>query len=233
MKINPAKSKSMIISRSRTPLPLHGNLILQGDTVSNCNDLSILGVKLDKTLSFESHVRDLVSTASQRLGLLRKSFKVFEDNSVSASCLRAFVLPLLEYCAPVWSSAAATHLSLVDRVFKSANALCGGSVHCNLSHRRDVSKLCMFFKILSNTHHPLVNCVIEDNSLKIKNPSRITRQSLNIHPLSFVERPFRTEQFRRSFWNSCLSLWNKLDFDTCNAQSVDSFKKRVNRALIF
>lgn len=232
MKINPAKSKSLIISRSRTSLPEHGNLVLQGDTVSDCNDLDILGVRLDKALSFESHIRNLVSTASQRLGLIRKSFRVFEDNSVSASCLRAFVLPLLEYCAPVWSSAAATHVALVDKVFQSANTLCGGGVLCNLSHRRDVSKLCMFFKILSNTHHPLLNCVVENNALKIRNPSRITRQSVSFHPLSFVEHPFRTEQFRRSFWNSSLSLWNKLDFATCNAQSIDSFKKRVNLSLI-
>ncbi len=30
--------------------------------------------------------------------------RTFGDQSISASCFRCFILPLLEYCAPVWST---------------------------------------------------------------------------------------------------------------------------------
>ena len=41
---------------------------------------------------------------------------VFRDVAAVAKCFWAFILPVLEYCSPVWMSAATSHLSLLDRV---------------------------------------------------------------------------------------------------------------------
>ena len=46
---------------------------------------------------------------SQRLGILRKSWRVFHDRSLGR-CFLGFVLPVLECCSAVWCSAANTHL---------------------------------------------------------------------------------------------------------------------------
>ena len=35
----------------------------------------------------------------------------------------AFILPVLEYCSPVWMSAATSHLSLLDRVVSQVGRL--------------------------------------------------------------------------------------------------------------
>ena len=40
----------------------------------------------------------------------------FRDVAVVAKCFWAFILPVLEYCSPVWMSAVTSHLSLLDRV---------------------------------------------------------------------------------------------------------------------
>ena len=62
-------------------------------------------MKFDSKLSFEDHVRDIVSRVSQRIGILKLVKRVFMDTSVLLRCYYAFVLPIHEYCCPVWGSA--------------------------------------------------------------------------------------------------------------------------------
>ena len=61
----------------------------------------------------------------------------------------------LEYCSPVWMSAATSYLSLLDRVVSQVGRLSGGSVSFNLWHRRKVVSLSVFFKIDSLVDHPV------------------------------------------------------------------------------
>ena len=89
MKLNPAKTKIMIVSRSRTVEPVHSAL-----HVDNVDEL-------DKELTFNAHVRDLASRASCNVGIVRRVARVFQDHSIFLTCVRSFVLPLFEYCSPV------------------------------------------------------------------------------------------------------------------------------------
>ena len=77
---------------------------------------------------------------------MRNTTSVFGDVSVFAKCFWVFILPVLDYCSPVWVSAATSHLLLLDRVGR-VSQLGGGSVSCDLLHRRKVAFLCVFFKI--------------------------------------------------------------------------------------
>ena len=68
------------------------------------SNLDILGVKLRSNLTFENHVRGIVYRVSQRIGILRLVNSIIVDTSVLLRCHFAFVLPVLEYCSPVWGS---------------------------------------------------------------------------------------------------------------------------------
>ena len=57
------------------------------------DDLVILGVTSDSKMTFEKHLRSVSRTASQTLGILRKSLRVFHDRSLLGGCFRGFVLP--------------------------------------------------------------------------------------------------------------------------------------------
>ena len=45
------------------------------------NDLDILGVTSDSKVTFEKHLCSVSRAASQRLGTLRKPWRVFHDNN--------------------------------------------------------------------------------------------------------------------------------------------------------
>ena len=116
--------------------------------------LDILGVTFDSKMKFEKHLCSVSRSASQRLGILRKSCRVFHDRSLLGRCFLRLVLPVLDYCSAVWCSAADTHLKLPDRLVTGASFLTGGVVVCDIAHRRFVAVLCMLYKIRCNPMHP-------------------------------------------------------------------------------
>ena len=82
MKLNASKTKTMIVSRFRTVHPLSPPLTIGGTVLKESNDLVILGVTFDSKMTFEKHLRSVFRAASHRLGILRKSWRVFHDRSL-------------------------------------------------------------------------------------------------------------------------------------------------------
>ena len=177
MKLNARKTKTMIVTRSRTMHPQSPPLTI----LQNCSEgvwcsLAILGVTFDFKTTFEKHLRSVSRAASQRLGILRKSWRVFHDRSLLGRCFRVFVLPLLEYYSAVWCLAADTHLKLLDRAVSGARFLTGGVFECDIAHHRSVAMLCMLYKIGCNPVHPL-NGALTGRYV----PVRVTRGAVVAH----------------------------------------------------
>ena len=219
MLVNPSKTRGMLISRSRTVEPLFPDLLIDGSVVEMVSELKILGVILNSKLSFEKQVSAIAASASMRVGILRKTVSVFRDVTVVAKCFWAFILPVLEYCSPVWMSAATSHLSLLDRVVSQVSRLSGGSV--------SQASLSVFFKIDSLVDHPVRGLFPAQYVLR-----RPTRRALAAHSRSFVMPMSRTVQFSRSFILSCVRLWNGLHKSVFSGEGLGAFKTSVNRFLL-
>ena len=106
----------MLIIRSRTLQPPHPSLSVDGTPLTESDCLTILGVTFDPHLTFHQHLRNISAGAARKLGIVRKASYIYGSASTNLTCFRSFVLPLLEYCSPVWMSATASDLSLLDRV---------------------------------------------------------------------------------------------------------------------
>ena len=161
------------------------------------DDLVILGVTFDSKMTFEKLLRSVSRVASQRLGILRKSWRVFHDRSHVGICFRGFVLPVLEYCSTVWCSAADTHLRLLDRVVSSARSL----TECDIAHRRSVAVLCMLYKIRCNPMHHLHAAL---PGLYV--PVRVTRGALVAHWYMYAPPRCRTSLYVPQDFYSILSV---------------------------
>ena len=74
MKLNVSKTKTMIVSRSRSMHPQSPPLTIGGTVLKESNDPVILGVTFDSKMTFEKHLCLVSRAASQRLGILRKSW---------------------------------------------------------------------------------------------------------------------------------------------------------------
>ena len=94
MKLNASKTKTMIVSSSLTMHPQSHPLTIGGTVLKESDDLVILRVTFDSKMTFEKHLRSVSRVASQRLGVLRKSWLAFHDRSLLGRCFRGFVLPV-------------------------------------------------------------------------------------------------------------------------------------------
>ena len=77
MKLNASTTKTMIVSRSRTMHPQSPPLTIGGTVLKESDDLVILGVTFDSKMTFEKHLRSVSRAASQRLDIMRKSWRAF------------------------------------------------------------------------------------------------------------------------------------------------------------
>ena len=79
MKLNGSKTNTMIVSRCRTMHPRSPPLTIGITVLKESDDLVILGVAFDSKMTFEQYLRSVSKAASQTLGILRKSWRVFHD----------------------------------------------------------------------------------------------------------------------------------------------------------
>ena len=191
------------------------------------DDLDILGVTFDSKLTFEKHLCSVSRAASQRLGILRKSWPVFHDKLLIGRCFWGFVLPVLEHCSAVWCSAADTHLKLLDRVVSGACFLAGVMLNCDFSHRRSVAMLCMLYKIRCNPKDTLCGALPVPYV-----PVWVTHGALIAHWYTFAPLHCRTSQYRRTFILLSVFLWNDPVDPIFDGGGLAGFKSRSNAFLL-
>ena len=178
-------------------------------------------------MTFEKHLCSVSSAVSERLGILRKSWRVFHDRSLLGRCFRGFVLQVLEYCSAVWCSAANKHLKLLDWAVSGAQFLTGGVFECDISHRWSVAVLYMLYKIRCDPVHPL-NGALPGPYV----PPRVTRGALVVHRYISAPPCCRTLQYSRTFIPFSVSLWNDLANPVFDGVGLAGFKSRANASLL-
>ena len=90
MKLNARKTKTMIVSRSRTMHHQSPALTIVGAVLKESDDHVILRATFDSKMTFEKHLFSVSRADSQRLGILRKSWQVFHDRLLLGRCFRFF-----------------------------------------------------------------------------------------------------------------------------------------------
>ena len=71
IRLNPKKTKSMVVSRSLTIASSYSDFTLGGAQLEEIKSLRVLGITLDSKLTFETHLREVVSKAARRVGVVR------------------------------------------------------------------------------------------------------------------------------------------------------------------
>ena len=214
------------IRQDTTVFPPHTDLLVGNTSLNSCEFFKILGVTFDSKFTFERHIRSISSSVAQKIGLLRKSFRIFGDHDVLLRCFNSFILPCLEYCSPVWSSAADSHLKLLDKNLRACKFLIP-NLTISLQYRRFISSLCMLYKIFHNPSHPL-----HSELPNLFHPRRVTRGSLSINSLSFSPMRFHTSQYSRCFIPATTKLWNELPSMIVEATELQKFKIGANAFLL-
>jgi hypothetical protein len=115
----PSKCCCLEITRSSKPnnVEIDSAILFKigGQSIPFVKEIKDLGVLVDEHLSFSDHIHGVVGKAKQRIYLLFKCF-VSRNVSLLMKAYVTYVLPIFDYCSPVWSPCKLSDIDLLENV---------------------------------------------------------------------------------------------------------------------
>ena len=121
LKLNPAKCK--VITFTLRKKPVLTSYSISNITLDRVSEMRDLGVTLDSKLNFASHIDNIVGRANRALGTYLRSLqtsrarmgRIFRPAPL-ITAFNAHIRPILEFGSVIWSGAAVSHTTRLDRV---------------------------------------------------------------------------------------------------------------------
>lgn len=188
MILNIDKCSHIKFSKKRNPLTCTYNL--NETPLKEVSNIKDLGVTVDSSFNFRSHIDNVVKKASQLSGFISRQIKIFKDPKVIIPLYNSLVRSTLEYNSSVWSPGYAVHSNRLERIQKRflyqltyANNKCKTlqSYESRLAYynlkalnvRRKISDIIFLYKLI----HSLVLCPDFLKSIDIEVPRLGSRLS--------------------------------------------------------
>ena len=119
MIVNPDKFKAIVLTKSRqdtSGIPIN----LKEHCITSENTVTLLGIKIDRRLSFEKHVSELCKTAASQLNALKRLRPYILEEKTRKILIQSFVLSHFNYCPLVWYFTTAKQLQKIERIQERA-----------------------------------------------------------------------------------------------------------------
>ena len=191
-----------------------------------------LGIDLDESLSWDSHIDSVVKKASAGLGAIKRVRNLVPRETL-ITIYKALVQPYFDYCSSVWGSIgvcqserlqklqnrAARLITFSDLNVRSSILLGDLGWDC-LERRRSKQLAINLFKALHNLSPIRLTSIFKTTSSVHSHNLRNSKYNL------FVPRP-STEAGKRSFQYRGSVLWNSLPLSAKTQPTLGSFKSSL------
>ena len=233
--LNASKTKVMTFGSSRAMsnrVPL--NIKLDDFTLTNVSVFKYLGMWFDPCLKWDEHVDKITAKLSQKLGILKRLSWCL-DQYTRNTLYNAIILPHIDYCSAVWTTASNR---LVDRVQIMQNRAARLVLGCGVRdmHVADIYKELKWLNVRQRASYfrntLMYKCVhglapdylITNTNLQRNCHSYCTRSSYS----NDISQDFvRTENGRRSFKFSGGRSWNSLPPNLKSLPDCNNFKRKL------
>jgi hypothetical protein len=231
MKLNIDKCKIMTVTRSKKIIEYKYGFATNGGFVEleRVDNMKDLGVIFDSDLSFKNHIYEKINKAYQMIGIINRNFRDLHKETFLL-LYKSIVRSHIEYANSVWNPYKKSLIEDIEKVQKRATKMVKGLNKMSyiqrlknlglptLKLRRSRGDMIEVYKIVTNKYDSEVNLSIplmensrtRGNSLKL----RVDRAKLDLRKYSFTAR--------------VVSLWNSLPDQVVTAESVNSFKNRLD-----
>ena len=206
-------------------------LFLDDRKLEQAQEERLLGLDIDPTLSWSTHVTNLRKTLLKRVAVLARIKKLLPIK-YRIILFNASIKPILEYCVSVWASC---NVGLLDDIFKVQKR----RAHLILDAPFQARTLPLFYKL---GWLPINDICIERRLILFKKildgraPNYLSEKLLSLKYCKFYDTrsrmPYRlpiprTNCRKRMFFYNALQLWNNIS-DNEFVYSTDLKKFRSN-----
>ena len=207
-----------------------------------------LGVKITPRLCWNQQWQSIVSSASSRLGLTKRTCHFVKDKKKRLILYKTMVRSLFQHCAEIWRPCTKTALDKFKAIQKRAvKWICmEESEHYSetvyqsklqeldllpIELRFQYGDLKLFYRIINGEV-----CIKLPDYLELISPEEITDSRLrqtHKDPLYFVCNIIdRVNVFRNNFFYRAHTLWNRLPLNIRLIQETKMFDKELNNYLM-
>lgn len=201
---------------------------LGGEPVSLVSEVTDLGVGFQNSLKFHNHIQTICNKARQKIFVLFKKF-LTKDPVLLVQAYKTYVLPVLNYCSPIWSPHNADDIHLIESVQRKFTKRLKGFDQLPYKERLDKSgllslelvriqtDLLLCYKIL----HNLVK--IDGAKLFVMDENRFQRG----HGFKIRATRPRLDIGLYSYGYRVANLWNNLSSNTVLSTSAKDFTRNL------
>ena len=188
---------------------------------------------IDESLSFDQHIDKITKKASSKCAGILKNFSL-RSKEVMVPLFKTIVRPILEYANSAWNTGLQKHTNDIEKVQRNFTKNIYSVKHLNyeerlkklnlpsLEFRRLRGDLIQTFKITNEFYDKkTVTSLFELNNNRM----------LRGHRLKITKKHVNKSQFKNFFTNRIVNCWNDLPSFIIEADSVNSFKNKIDEHL--
>jgi len=236
LKVNPSKSNFLIFSRTSNYYPWIQHIAYEDGMIARQKAVKYLGIIIDETLSFRSHIETLSRILSRNLGMIRK-LKYMFPISILRLLYFSLIHPYILYCSSVYMGTFSSIVSPVRIIQNKSIRVLSGK-----SERDSVREVYRDFRILpaAGLHHFYILVFMHRYNMK-QLPECFNGwfySRWNIHNQNtrgkndYYTPPIVSARSTFSFVIKGINLWNNLDNDMKKLENFSGFKAKLKEKLL-
>ena len=232
LSLNLKKTHFILFHKKRSNVSLSEDLVIDGAKIDRVEKTKFLGVIIDQTLSFQSHINHIKGKISRGIGILYKCRPYINEETMK-TLYHSFIYPYFTYCIEVWGNICPTHLDALVRIQKRAVRTIVGArkfEHSEPIFKKlkllNLSEIYIYFVqlFMFRFHHGILPPVFDN--LFVPNRSVHSHETRQINQLHV---PLRSTLMSKTVRVTGVTLYNHFDELVSMDMTYDSYKYNLKK----
>ena len=239
MSIHPKKSKCMTIGTRQRLQNINQLTLKVNETfLENVTAQKVLGVFIDNTLNWRSHIDYVCKKLNSKIQLLKRVLYFLTDDMKSLF-YNSYILPVFDYCCTIWGKDNKSYINKINNLQKRA-----AKIILNKPTRFPTAGLykqlnwlsfsdrCKYYSavLVYKTKNDMAPSYICELLIFSKNKHYSLRSIM--HNDLVLNRKPRTNLFKDTFAHYSMNVWNNIPTFIKTSSSLKSFKYQYKCFLI-
>ena len=228
MKLNTDKCHFMVLGKSSNQ---DGTVNVGSSVIGNTDEEKLLGVTIDKKLTFETYINKLCKKAGNKLFALSRMSPYMNSNKLRI-LMRAFVMSQFQYCQLAWMFHSRYLNNKINKIHERALRIAYKDYDSSFDvllerdkavtiHTKNLQTLMTeIFKTQNNLNPPFMNEIFRerDNIYNLRNNNEFVLPSIKTVHFGSESIRYRGPQ-----------VWFSLPQDIRNTESLSLFKSKIKK----